>query len=82
MSASSITVDAAGLYPADRWFNSILAYMTISDKFPVGQRVEVTRGTYKGKQGVISLLSKTHKIVFLDEEIPLYGASDEVLRKV
>ncbi len=89
MSASSITVDAAGLYPDDRRFNSFLAYAIslqldgakVALSHPDGTKIVITRGQYRNKQGTVTVVGKI-KLVVLDDGTELMAVSDEMARKV
>ncbi|AXH67286.1 hypothetical protein SEA_WOFFORD_111 [Streptomyces phage Wofford] len=55
--------------------------MALSNLFPVGTRVKVTRGSFKNKRGRVEKLGPG-KIVVLDDGTPLYGFSDEMVKAV
>lgn len=48
---------------------------------PENTRVEITRGTYKGKRGTVHMQGKI-KIVLLDDGASLMGVSDSNCRKL
>ncbi|AYB70945.1 hypothetical protein SEA_YABOI_114 [Streptomyces phage Yaboi] len=54
--------------------------MALSNLFPVGQRVKVVRGSYKNKQGKVERVGGS-KVVILDDNTVLYGASDEMVKR-
>lgn len=47
----------------------------------VGTRVEITRGSYKGKKGTVQMQGK-NKVVILDSQVVLMGVSDSNTKKV
>lgn len=49
--------------------------------YNVGDRVEITKGGFKGKQGVIKQQNGL-KIVVLDSGVVLHGVNDSNIKKV